>query len=81
MMLDYLSNFKPHLFYFIFWIFTIFFQNIYKNEGQNWVTTLNIVGSMLKTKEVANEFWADVIDCVVYLSNRCPIKILNDMNL
>jgi hypothetical protein len=33
--------------------------------------------SMLKAKKMLKEFWADVVDCVIYLSNRCPIKGLN----
>jgi hypothetical protein len=37
--------------------------------------------TMLKTKKIPNEFWAEVVDCVVYLLNRCPIKELNNMTL
>jgi len=35
--------------------------------------------SMLKTKKMPKEFWVEVIDCVIYLSNRCPTKSLNGM--
>jgi hypothetical protein len=33
--------------------------------------------SMLKTKKMLKEFWADAVDCVIYLSNRWPTKGLN----
>jgi hypothetical protein len=35
--------------------------------------------SMLKTKKMSKEFWVEVVDCAIYLSNRCHIKGLNDM--
>ncbi|KAK2980783.1 hypothetical protein RJ640_009568 [Escallonia rubra] len=28
--------------------------------------------SMLKSKNLPKEFWAEAVDCAVYLSNRCP---------
>jgi hypothetical protein len=59
--------------------FCNFYQNIYKKEGQNWVITLNMARNMLKTKKIPNEFWVEVVDCVVYLSNSCSIKELNAM--
>jgi len=37
--------------------------------------------SILKTKNMPKEFWVEAIDCVIYLSNRCPIKSLNGMTL
>jgi len=35
--------------------------------------------NMLKTKKMPKEFWAEIVDCVVYLSTRCPTKGLNDV--
>ena len=35
---------------------------------------LNITRSMLKSKKMLKELWAEVVDCAVYLSNRCPTK-------
>ena len=32
--------------------------------------------SMLKTKNMPKEFWAEVVTCAVYLSNRCSTKSL-----
>lgn len=37
-------------------------------------TILNMARSMLKTKRMPKEFWAEAVDCAVYLSNRCPTK-------
>jgi hypothetical protein len=34
---------------------------------------------MLKTKTMPKEFQAEAVDCVIYLSNRCPTKSLNDI--
>jgi transposase InsO family protein len=39
-------------------------------------TILNMARSMLKTKRMLKEFWAEAVDCAVYLSNRCLIKNL-----
>jgi len=35
--------------------------------------------SMLKTKKMLKEFWVEVVDCAIYLSNRCLTKGLNGM--
>ena len=35
--------------------------------------------SILKTKKMPKEFWTEAVDCVIYLSNRCPTKGLNNM--
>ena len=35
---------------------------------------LNMARSMLKSKKMPKEFWAEAIDCAVYLSNCCPIR-------
>jgi len=32
--------------------------------------------NMLKTKRMPKNFWAEAVNCVVYLSNRCPTKSL-----
>jgi hypothetical protein len=34
---------------------------------------------MVKTKKIPKEFWAEAVDCAIYLSNRCTTKSLNDM--
>ena len=34
---------------------------------------------MLKTKKMPKKFWDEAVDCIVYLSNRCLAKELNDM--
>ncbi|GJS78909.1 retrovirus-related pol polyprotein from transposon TNT 1-94 [Tanacetum coccineum] len=39
-------------------------------------TILNMVRSMLKSKKMPKEFWAEAVDCTVYLLNRCPSKSL-----
>ena len=39
----------------------------------------NMARNMLKTKKIPKEFWAEIVDCVVYLSTRCPTKGLNDV--
>nr|GEV61326.1 copia-type polyprotein [Tanacetum cinerariifolium] len=41
-------------------------------------TILNMVRSMFKTKKMPKEFWADAVDCTVYLLNRCPSKSLDN---
>nr|GEV49966.1 retrovirus-related Pol polyprotein from transposon TNT 1-94 [Tanacetum cinerariifolium] len=41
-------------------------------------TILNMVRSMLKTKKMPKEFWAEADDCAVYLLNRCPLKSLDN---
>ncbi|GKF71888.1 retrovirus-related pol polyprotein from transposon TNT 1-94 [Tanacetum coccineum] len=37
-------------------------------------TILNMVQSMLKSKKMPKEFWAEVVDCAVYLLNWCHHK-------
>lgn len=34
--------------------------------------------SMLKTKNMSREFWAEAIACAVYLTNRAPTKSVLD---
>nr|GEY89548.1 copia-type polyprotein [Tanacetum cinerariifolium] len=41
-------------------------------------TILNMVRSMLKTKKMPKEFWAEAVNCAVYLLNRCPSKSLDN---
>nr|GFA00115.1 retrovirus-related Pol polyprotein from transposon TNT 1-94 [Tanacetum cinerariifolium] len=41
-------------------------------------TILYMVRSMLKTKKMPNEFWAEAVDCAVYLLNRCLSKSLDN---
>nr|GFC84681.1 retrovirus-related Pol polyprotein from transposon TNT 1-94 [Tanacetum cinerariifolium] len=33
---------------------------------------------MLKSKKMPNEFWAEAVDCAVYLLKRCPSKSLDN---
>ncbi|KAK2966118.1 hypothetical protein RJ640_002029 [Escallonia rubra] len=33
-----------------------------------------MAGSLLKTKRIPKEFWAEAIDCAIYLLNRCPSR-------
>ncbi|HEY5260323.1 MAG TPA: reverse transcriptase domain-containing protein, partial [Rhabdochlamydiaceae bacterium] len=35
-------------------------------------TILDMVRSMLKSKGVPKEFWAEAVQCAVYVQNRCP---------
>ncbi|KAK2994415.1 hypothetical protein RJ640_009642 [Escallonia rubra] len=35
---------------------------------------VNMTRSMLKSKNLPKEFWAEAVDCAVYLSNRCPTR-------
>ncbi|GKD48884.1 retrovirus-related pol polyprotein from transposon TNT 1-94 [Tanacetum coccineum] len=37
-----------------------------------------MVRSMLKSKKMPKEFWAEAVDCAVYLLNRCPSKSLDN---
>ncbi|GJW07799.1 retrovirus-related pol polyprotein from transposon TNT 1-94 [Tanacetum coccineum] len=41
-------------------------------------TILNMVRSILKTKKMPKEFWAEAVNCAVYLLNRCPSKSLDN---
>nr|GFA57415.1 copia-type polyprotein [Tanacetum cinerariifolium] len=34
----------------------------------------------LKSNKMPNEFWAEAVDCAVYLLNRCPSKSLDNKN-
>ncbi|KAJ3686893.1 hypothetical protein LUZ61_016057 [Rhynchospora tenuis] len=41
-------------------------------------TILDMVRSMLKTKNMPKEFWAEAVRCAVYVQNRCPhAKLMN----
>ncbi|TYK18672.1 Retrovirus-related Pol polyprotein from transposon TNT 1-94 [Cucumis melo var. makuwa] len=39
-------------------------------------TILNMARSMLKCKKMPKEFWAQAVECTVYLSNRSPTRSL-----
>ena len=41
-------------------------------------TILDMVRSMLKSKNLLKEFWAEAVDCAVYLLNRCPTRSLEN---
>ena len=35
---------------------------------------MDMVRSMLKAKHFPNEYWAEAVNCAVYILNRCPTK-------
>ena len=37
-----------------------------------------MVRSMIKTKNMPKEFWAEAVQCAVYIQNRCPHAILEN---
>ena len=41
-------------------------------------TILDMVRSMLKSKRMPKEFWAEVVQCAIYVQNRCPHAKLGD---
>jgi transposase InsO family protein len=41
-------------------------------------TILDMVRSMIKTKEMPKEFWVEAMQCAVYIQNRCPYAFLNN---
>ncbi|KAL4341735.1 hypothetical protein GQ457_08G027600 [Hibiscus cannabinus] len=43
------------------------------------MTILNMARSMLKAKNTPKEFWAEVVSCAVYLSNRSPTKNVDNV--
>jgi transposase InsO family protein len=38
---------------------------------------LDMVRSMIKTKEIPKKFWTEVVQCAMYIQNRCPHAFLN----
>lgn len=40
---------------------------------------MEMTRSMLKGKNIPNEYWAEVVSCVVYILNRTPKKVVRDM--
>ncbi|KAJ3676254.1 hypothetical protein LUZ60_003666 [Juncus effusus] len=41
-------------------------------------TILDMVRSMLKSKDMPKEFWAEAVQCAVYVQNRCPHAMLGE---
>lgn len=41
-------------------------------------TILDMVRSMLKSKKLPKEFWAEAVQCAIYVQNRCPHTKLDD---
>jgi transposase InsO family protein len=41
-------------------------------------TILDMIRSMIKTKEMPKEFWAEIVQCAVYIQNRRPHTILEN---
>ncbi|CAN1222821.1 Retrovirus-related Pol polyprotein from transposon TNT 1-94 [Linum grandiflorum] len=56
------------------------FLSVPRSPQQNGVverrnrTVLNMMRSMLKSKNLPKELWAEAVDCAVYLLNRSPTK-------
>ena len=42
-------------------------------------TIMEMARSMLKGKNLPNEYWVEVVSCYVYILNRSPTKIVRDM--
>jgi len=38
------------------------------------ITIMDMARSMLKAKHLPNDYWAEAINCAVYILNRCPTK-------
>ena len=41
-------------------------------------TILDIVRTMLKSKNMPKKLWAEVVQCAIYVQNRCPHAKLNE---
>lgn len=41
-------------------------------------TIVDMARSMLQSKSMPKEFWAEAVQCAVYVQNRCPHQKLND---
>lgn len=41
-------------------------------------TVLDMIRSMLKSKNMSKEFWAEAVQCAIYVQNRCPHSKLED---
>ena len=37
---------------------------------------MDIVRSLLKENNFPNEYWAEAVNCVAYILNRCPMKVV-----
>jgi hypothetical protein len=44
-------------------------------------TIVEMARSMLKTKQLGNEFWAEAVHTAVYTLNRCPTRVVLDLTL
>ena len=44
-------------------------------------TILDMVRTMLKSKNVPKELWAEAVQCAIYVQNRCPHVKLNEKTL
>jgi hypothetical protein len=51
-------------------------NGVAKHKNQ---TILDMVRNMLKSKNMPKEFWAETVDCVVYLLNRCKRSSLENV--
>lgn len=48
-------------------------------KRKNW-SIMNMVRSLLKSKNMPKELWSEAIDCGVYLSNCCPTRSIINKN-
>jgi len=39
-------------------------------------TIMDMARSMLKSKSLPNDYWAEAVNCAVYIMNRCPTKVV-----
>eukprot|EP00253_Pinus_taeda_P028656 PITA_28656 len=39
-------------------------------------TIMDMARSMLKEKQLPNDYWAEVVNCAAYILNRCPTKVV-----
>ena len=39
---------------------------------------MDMARSMMRGKQLSNEYWGEGVSCVVYILNRCPTKNIKD---
>ena len=42
------------------------------------MSILNMARNMLKTKKMPKKFWAEAVNCAIYLSNKFPTKVVKN---
>ena len=43
------------------------------------MTIIEMARSMMKEKNLPNDYWAKVVSCVAYILNRCPTKSVQNV--